>query len=91
MIQAYQEQIFWHYILENQIYLNTTRPEFFTNQTLRDMFEIAKDHALRYSSPPSKDQMSELIRVKGVAETISPDIVNALYNAKEQLAPMVRG
>lgn len=85
MIQAYQEQIFWHYILENRIYLNTTKPEFFTNQTLREMFEIAKDHTLRYSEPPSKEQMGELIRVKGVNDRISDDIIGALYNAKEQL------
>lgn len=85
MIQAYQEQIFWHYILGNRIYLNTTKPEFFTNQTLREMFEIAKDHTLRYSEPPSKDQMRELIRVKGINDRISDDIIGALYNAQEQL------
>lgn len=85
MIQAYQEQVFWHYILENKIYLNTTKPEFFTNPTLREMFEIAKDHAQRYGEGPSKNQMAELVRVKGATETISDDIINALYNAKEQL------
>ena len=85
MIQAYQEQIFWHYILSNRMYLNTTKPEFFTNQTLKEMFEIAKDHALRYKTPPSKDQMSELIRVKGINDRISDDIIGALYNAREQL------
>ena len=85
MIQAYQEQIFWHYILKNRMYLNTTKPEFFTNQTLKDLFEIARDHALRYSNPPSKDQMMELIMVKGSSDIITPDIVNALYNAQEQL------
>lgn len=84
-IASYQEQIFFHYILANRIYLNTTKPEFFTNQILREMFEIAKDHALRYSDPPSKDQMAELIRVKGANDRISEDIIGALYNAKEQL------
>ena len=86
MIQAYQEQIFWHYILDNRIYLNTTKPEFFTNPTLRQMFEIAKDHALRYGEAPQKEQMAELVRVKGATETISEDVINALYNAKAQVA-----
>ncbi len=85
MIAAYKEQIFFHYILSNRIYLNTTKPEFFTNQTLREMFEIAKDHALRYNDPPSKDQMTELIRVKGINDRISDDIIGALYNTREQL------
>lgn len=85
MIQAYQEQIFWHYILGNRIYLNTTKPEFFTSPTLKQMFEVAKDHALRYSEAPSKEQMTELIRIKGLSDTISEDIIGALYNAKTQL------
>ena len=86
MIQAYQEQIFWHYILANRIYLNTTKPEFFTGPVLKDMFEIAKDHALRYGEAPSKEQMIELVRVKGAGETITEDVINALYNAREKMA-----
>ena len=85
MVQAYQEQIFWHYILNNRMYLNTTKPEFFSNQTLKELFEISKDHALRYGEAPSKDQIVELVRIKGKNDTISEDIITALYNAKEQL------
>lgn len=85
MIQAYQEQIFWHYILANRMYLNTTKSEFFTNQTLRELFEVAKEHALKYSDAPSKDQMVELIRIQGKEDTISEDVITALYNSKEQL------
>ena len=85
MIQAYQEQIFWHYILNNRIYLNTTKPEFFSNQTLKELFEIAKDHSLRYGEAPSRDQIIELVKIKGKNDTISEDIISALYNAKEQL------
>jgi KaiC/GvpD/RAD55 family RecA-like ATPase len=85
MIQSYQEQIFWHYILNNRIYLNTTKPEFFSNSTLKELFEISKDHALRYGEAPSKDQIIELVRIKGKNDIISDDIISALYNAKEQL------
>jgi len=85
VIQAYKEQIFFFYILDNRIYLNTTKPEFFTNQTLREMFEIAKDHTLRYEKAPSREQMTELIKVKGISDKISEDIIGALYNTKEQL------
>lgn len=85
MIQIYKEQIFWHYILNNKIYLNTTKPEFFTSQTLKEMFKIAKDHALRYGEAPSKEQMIELVRIKGILDKISEDMIGALYNAKDQL------
>ena len=86
MINAYQEQIFWHYILQNPTYLGTTKPEYFTNQNLRELFEIAKDHTLRYKDPPTKEQMSELIRVKGLSEKYNDDIVNSLYNTKSMLS-----
>jgi len=85
MIQVYQEQIFFFYILQNHIYLNTTKSEFFTNQTLRDLFDIAKEHTLKYRSIPSKEQMWELVKVKGVSDKISEDIVGALYNSREEL------
>jgi KaiC/GvpD/RAD55 family RecA-like ATPase len=85
MINAYQESVFFHYILGNQVFLSSTKPEFFTNQTLKDLFEVAKDHALRYKEPPSKDQLNELINVKGLGEKYSKDIIEALYNTKEQL------
>jgi len=85
MINAYQENIFFHYILENQTFLNSTKSEFFSNQTLKDLFDIAKEHALRYKEPPSKEQLSELIRIKGLGERYSEDVVEALYNSKAQL------
>jgi hypothetical protein len=84
-VAIYQEQIFFFYILENKIYLNNTKPEFFTNQTLRDLFEIAKEHTIRYELAPSLEQMIELVRIKGLSDRISEDIINALFNAKIQL------
>lgn len=85
MISAYQEAIFFHYILENQIFLNSTKPEFFSNQTLRDLFTLAKDHSLRYKEAPSREQLGELVRIKGLGEKYSNDIVEALYNSKAQM------
>jgi hypothetical protein len=81
-INNFQEQIFFHYILDNPIFLNTTKPDFFTNANVRELFEIAKDHALKYKEPPSKDQMIQLVQIKGLGEKYSEDIVTSLYNAK---------
>lgn len=85
MSGAYTETIFFHYILGNQIFLNTAKSEFFSNQTLKDLFDIAKEHAIKYKESPSKDQLSELIKIKGLSEKYSDDILDALYNAKDQL------
>lgn len=85
MIGAYQETIFFHYILGNLVFLNTTRQEFFSNPNVRSLFEIAKDHCIKYKEPPTKEQLWELVRVKGDSDKISEDVVTALYNAKAEL------
>lgn len=84
-ISGYQESVFYHYILGNQTFLNTTKPEFFSNPTLKDLFEVAKHHATKYKEAPSREQMKELVRIKGLTEKYSEDIVDALYNTKSQL------
>jgi KaiC/GvpD/RAD55 family RecA-like ATPase len=81
----YQEQIFFHYILGNQLFLNVSKSDYFQNQNVRELFDIAKEHALRYKEPPSKDQMVELIRVKGLGEKYSEEVVTGLYNTKQLL------
>lgn len=85
MINAYQEQIFFHYILDNQIFLNSSKSEYFQNQELRELFDVAKEHALRYKEPPSKEQMVELLRVKGLSEKYSNEQIDGLYNTKALL------
>lgn len=82
---SYQENIFFHYILGNQLFLNAAKPNFFTNQNVRELFDIAKDHALRYKEPPSKDQMLQLIQIKGLGEKFTSDMVEGLYNTKNLL------
>lgn len=86
MVQSYQEQIFFHYILDNHLLLSVTKPEFFTNQNVRELFEIAKEHTIKYKEPPSKDQMIQLIQIKGLTEKYNDDLVTSLYNTKQLLS-----
>jgi KaiC/GvpD/RAD55 family RecA-like ATPase len=85
-INSYQEQVFYHYILSNAMFLNTSKPEFFTNQNIREIFEIAKEYALQYKEPPSKEQMIQLIQMKGLSEKFNNDMVDGLYNSKQLLS-----
>jgi KaiC/GvpD/RAD55 family RecA-like ATPase len=86
MIHGYQEQIFYHYILQNPLFLGVTKSDFFTNASVRELFEIAKEHALKYKEPPSKEQMIQLVQIKGLAEKYNDDLVESLYNTKQLLA-----
>lgn len=84
-VSSYQEGIFYHYILNNQKFLKNTQEDFFSNENIRIIFNVASKHAIRYKEPPSKDQILQLIKIKGIEDQISDDIVSALYNAKIQL------
>jgi len=86
MVASYTEQIFFHYILNNQIFLTHTKSDFFTNSNVKEIFDIAKEHALRYKEPPSKDQIAELIKIKGLGEKYTDDILTSLYNTKQLLS-----
>lgn len=81
----YQEQIFFHYILDNQLFLSVSKSEFFSNPTLKELFDIGKEHALKYKSSPTKEQMVELIRMKGLGEKYSEEVITGLYNTKQLL------
>lgn len=80
---TYSEQIFFHYILGNQVFLNIAKSEFFSNQVLRDLFDIAKEHSLKYKESPSKDQLFEILKLKALSEKYNDDILTSLYATKE--------
>jgi hypothetical protein len=86
MINTFQEQIFYHYILGNPLFLGVSRSDFFTNSTVKELFEIAKDHALKYKEAPTKDQLIQLVQIKGLGEKYTEDVITGLYNTKQLLA-----
>lgn len=51
------ESIFYHYILENQTLLNKTRPEFFTNVYIKELFNKAKSYTVTLGKPPLKEDL----------------------------------
>jgi len=86
MQNLYKEQIFFHYILNNQLFLNVSKSEFFASGNIRELFDVAKEYAVKYKAAPSKDQMVELIRIKGLGEKYSDEIITTLFKTKELLS-----
>ena len=83
---GYQEQVFYHYILQNGLLLGVTKPDFFSNANIRELFKIAQEHALRYKEAPTKDQLVQVVQIKGLGEKYSEDLITSLYNSKQLLA-----
>jgi len=85
-INSYQEIVFYHYILGDMMLTSNTKSEYFSSPILKELFDISKEHTLKYKSPPSKEQLSEIVRIKGAASKINEDIITTIYNTKEKLA-----
>ena len=85
MHPAHQEQIFFFSILNNNKFASSAKPEFFSNGRIRELFKIAKDYTIKFRKVPSKEQMNELIKIKGLTEELNPDIVHSLYNIYDKL------
>ena len=79
----YTEQLFFHYILDNTKFVNVTKSEYFSNQIVKDLFDIAKEHSLKYKEAPSKDQLFEILKLKGLSEKYNDDILTSLYSTKD--------
>lgn len=84
-MQQFQEQVFYHYILQDQSLRKVTQSKFFSNKYIQQLFDVAKEHSDKYQNPPTKEQISEIVRIKGYDQDISEDIINSLYNAKNLL------
>lgn len=85
-VTSYQEQIFYHYILNNPLFLKTTKPDYFTNPNVKELFEIAQQHAIKYNEPPSKEQIIQLVQIKGLGEKFNEELITSLYNTKQLLS-----
>ena len=82
---SYFDQIIYHFILSNPVLTQNTQPDFFTNPNLKELYKIAKDHVLKYKESPSKEQIQQLVDIKGISNILTKEIINAVYNTKDLL------
>lgn len=79
------EQIFYHYILNDNELALKVKGDFFKAKNLQLLFNIAQDHVSKYKCAPSLEQIKELIKIDGKAEILTDDIVNIIYSSKNKL------
>lgn len=62
MTSTPQEKLLYHGIRENAEYLNITKPRFFENKDMREVFSLDKEFYDKYKQIASKYQLWEIIR-----------------------------
>ena len=79
------DQIIYHFILSDPILVQNTQPDFFTNNNLKELYKVAKEHAEKYKVAPSKEQIVQLVEIKGLSNLLTKDIIDAIYESKDLL------
>lgn len=79
------EYVFYHFILTDTELAGKAQPDFFKAETVRICFELARNHVLKYHTPPSVNEMKELIRLNNFTEKVGDDIIEIIYGFEKRL------
>ena len=76
---SYSENIILRNVLQNPVYLENARPEFFKNSSFGEIHRIAKKFWEKYNEIPSKEQIKESIKLEGI-DKVEISEVDAIYD-----------
>lgn len=85
MNNTYLENIMFFHILRNLDLVQAFKGSYFTNSTLKDLFEIVKPHILEYKQEPTERQTIDLVKAYGKEDKISPDMIHTLWESKNSV------
>lgn len=86
MNNIYFEIIAFFYAIKHPDLISTVKTDFFSEPTIKNVFNIAKDFVTKYKAEPSAAQIIEIINLQGKSTVIPADTVNSLWNNKSALA-----
>jgi replicative DNA helicase len=85
MMATHLEKIFFHYLLERRELLGIVKSRFFETADIRKIYEVIQEFSEKYNETPSKSQVNELIKMKGLTEELDATKIDYIYevNLKE--------
>lgn len=85
MVATHLEKIFFHYLAERKELLDIVKSRFFDTADIRKLYEIVQEFSTKYTDIPSRSQINELIKMKGLSEELDSKKLDYIYevNLKE--------
>ena len=80
------QNVFYHYVLGNQVLAEKFNPEFFSSKILQGAFRLARDYVLKYRQAPSLAQMKELVLMNNMQDEITDDLLDILYSQAQMVS-----
>lgn len=86
MANTFIQNVYYHYILTEPSLAIKFEPEFFSAKPLQLAFKVAKEYVIKYHTPPTAEQMKELVKLANLSDTLTDDLIDVLYSQKQSLA-----
>jgi replicative DNA helicase len=85
MVATHLEKIFFHYLIERRELLDIVKSRFFDTADIRKIYEIVQEFSEKYTDVPTRQQINELIKMKGLSDELDSKKIDYLYevNLKE--------
>lgn len=85
MVATHLEKIFFHYLLDRKELLGLVKDRFFETADIKKIYQLCSEFTEKYNTVPTKSQINELVKMKGLTEDLDPSKIDYLYevNLKE--------
>jgi archaellum biogenesis ATPase FlaH len=80
MVNVHLEKIFFHYLLSQKELINVVNDRFFETVDIKKVYQLTKEFIEKYNGIPTKFQIIELTKVKGIQEEITESKINSLFD-----------
>jgi archaellum biogenesis ATPase FlaH len=80
MIASHQEKIYYHYLLQNSELQQVVNPRFFDTPLIQKSYELSREFCTKYSEAPTKHQLYELAKLKGIEGELTETNLHSLYD-----------
>lgn len=80
MVSVHLEKIFYNYLLQSKDYIHMVKERFFETEILKDCFKISAEFYNKYGDAPTRKQIEELIKIKGLEEKVTNQKLDIIYD-----------
>jgi len=79
MVSTHLEKIFYHYLMERRELTNIVKPRFFDSEDIKKTYELSVEFMEKYGNMPSKSQIAELAKMKGLGEDLPHSKLDLIF------------
>ena len=83
---SYTESLIFFYVIKTYDIAVKYKPIYFSNETLRKLFEVIQPHVIQYKEPPTLEQTEMILQREGMLTDNIKDVIQSLWQINSQLS-----